>query len=194
MDDKKHIKAILREFISQAIREDVEDDTYSSYKGMKPYKQRKQDFINSITSFSDITDDKIQEIFDYFGTEGYNDEEEAFDDFKDRIRDWANLPNPAKLYRVVGVKNKRAIRKDDLGEHWTPYKWNLDSDMLMSIGYEEWDDETKPYVIEALVPHSEIDIIQTIVQNLTFPNEHEVNLKNNGKNIKFIKSYRLEGF
>ena len=66
--------------------------------------------------------------------------------------------------------------------------------MLMSIGYDNWDEETKPFVIEALVPLSEIDTLQTIVQNLSFPNEHEINLKNRGKNIKFIKAYKLKGF
>jgi len=185
----------LRKFIATTICEYLnEQDTYSSFKGMKPYQQRKEEFLKSITSFNDIDDDKIKEIFDFFGTEGYNDEEDAFDDFKDKIIDYKNLSNPSKLYRVIGVKNKQVIRKDELGEHWTPYDWNLDGDMLMSIGYENWDDETKPYVIEALVPHSEIDVIQTIIQNLSFPNEHEINLKNKGKNVKFVKSYKLEGF
>lgn len=167
-------------------------DTYSSFKGMKPYHQRKDEFIDSIKSFNDIDDNKIREIFDFFGTEGYNDEEDAFEDFKDKINEWRNFPNPVKLYRVIGVKDKKLIKKDELGEHWTPYEWNLDGDMLMSIGYELWDDEAEPFVIEALVPLSEIDIIQTIIQNLSFPNEHEINLKNKGKNIKFVKSYKLD--
>lgn len=66
--------------------------------------------------------------------------------------------------------------------------------MLMSIGYENWDDKTKPYAMEVSVPHSEIDIIQAIVQNLPFPNEYEINLKNNGMGAKFIKAYKLKGF
>jgi len=81
---------------------------------------------------------------------------------------------------------------DELGEHWTPYDWNLDGDMLFSIGYENWDDDVEPFVIEALVPLSEINIIQTIIQNLAFPNEHEINLKNKGKNIRVLKYYKLE--
>jgi hypothetical protein len=104
------------------------------------------------------------------------------------------MPDPVKLYRVVGVKNKKMIKTDNLGEHWTPYEWNLDGDMLMSIGYELWDDDTKPFVIEAMVPLSEIDVMQTIVQNLNFPNEHEINLKNKGNGAKMIKSYKLKDF
>ncbi|MCK9417097.1 hypothetical protein M0Q97_10615 [Candidatus Dojkabacteria bacterium] len=163
-------------------------------KTLNEYSSR-QDFINSIKSFNDIDEDKIREIFDYFGTEGYNDEEDAFDDFKDKIKEWKKFSNPQLLYRIVGVKNKKLIDTNNLGEHWTQYKWNLDGDMLMSIGYENLDDDdTKPFVIEALVPLSEIDIVQTIIQNLSFPNEHEINLKNKGKNVKFVKSYKLKGF
>ena len=184
-DLKKFIATTIREYLSE------NEDNYSSFKGMKPYHQRKDEFINSIKSFNDIGDDKIREIFDFFGTEGYNDEEDAFDDFKDKVDNWKKFSNPQLLYRVIGVKDKKLIDINNLGEHWTQYKWNLDGDMLMSIGYENWDDDTKSYVIEALVPLSEIDIIQTIIQNLSFPNEHEINLKNKGKNIKFVKSYKL---
>ena len=96
----------LKKFIATTIREclNENEDNYSSFKGMEPYHQRKQDFINSIKSFKDIDDNKIREIFDFLGTEGYNDEEDAFEDFKDKIQEWRNFSNPVKLYRVVGVK------------------------------------------------------------------------------------------
>lgn len=171
-----------------------DDDSYSAFMGKLPYQQRKENLIDSIKSFNDIDDNKISEIFEFFGTEGYNDEEEAFEDFKEKIDFYKSMPDPVKLYRVVGVKNKKMIKTDNLGEHWTPYEWNLDGDMLMSIGYELWDDDTKPFVIEAMVPLSEIDVMQTIVQNLNFPNEHEINLKNKGNGAKMIKSYKLKGF
>jgi hypothetical protein len=184
----------LKRIILNTIKQYVNEDNFSSFKGMLPYYKRKQEFIDSIKTFNDIDDDKIREILDYFGAEGYNDDEGAFDDFKGKVNEWKQFSNPQLLYRVIGVKNKKLIDVNNLGEHWTQYKWNLDGDMLMSIGYEEWDDTTKPYVIEALVPLSEIDVMQTIIQNLSFPNEHEVNLKNNGKNVKVVKSYKLKGF
>lgn len=172
----------------------IQDDTYSSYKGLEPYQKRKENFINSIKSFSDIDDDKIKEFISYFGYEGFNSEEEAYIDLKEKISFYKEMPNPIILYRAIGVKNKKMIKTDDIGEHYTPYKWNIDTDMLMSIGYENWDENTKPYVMEVLVPHSEIDIIQTIIQNLSFPNEHEITLKNKGKGAKFVKAYKLKGF
>lgn len=171
-----------------------DEDSYSAFKGRLPYQQRKENLINSIKSFKDINDDKILEIFDFFGTQGYYDEEEAFEDFKEKIDFYKSMPDPVKLFRVVGVKNKKMIKTDSLGEHWTPYEWNLDGDMLMSIGYELWDEDVKPFVIEAMVPLSEIDVMQTIVQNLNFPNEYEINLKNKGNGAKMINTYRLKEF
>ncbi len=170
------------------------DDSYSAFMEKLPYQQRKQDFINSIKSFTDLTDDKISDFIDYFGYEGFNDKEDAFEDLKEKSNFYKQMPNPVILYRAIGVKNKKMIKTDELGEHYTPYKWNIDGDMLLSIGYENWDEETKPYVMEVSVPHSEIDIIQTIIQNLSFPNEHEINLKNKGKGAKFVKVYKLKGF
>jgi len=71
------------------------------------YKKRKEIFINSIKSFKDInTDDRIRKVISYFGHEGYDYEEDAFEDFKDKVKDWCNFPNPVKLYRVIGVKEK----------------------------------------------------------------------------------------
>lgn len=164
------------------------------YKHLKPYQQRREDFINSIKTFADFDDNKIRECIYYMGSEGFNDEEDAFEFLKERIKFYKQMPDPVILYRVIGVKNKKMIRTKELGQHYTPHKWNINGDTLLLIGYENWDDETKPYVIEVLAPHSEIDIIQTIIQNLAFPSELEINLKNNGKGAKFIKAYKLKGF
>ena len=173
------------------IFEELTSDTYSSYNGMQPYAERKKQFFNGIKTFTDITDDMIPTIIDYLGYEGYNDSEEAIAELTDKIHEYQNYSDPVKLYRIVGVTNKKMIRTKDMGEHFTPYKWNLDGDMLNSIGHDNWDSNTTPYVIEAAVPLSEIDVLQTLIQNLSFPNEHEINLKNKGIGAKIIKTYKL---
>jgi len=186
-DLKQHIKTTIRQFLNEE-----DNDLFNKLKNK--IKSKKENFIESIKSFNDIDDDKIKEFIDYFGYEGFNDEEDAYDDLKEKVEFYQQMPNPVTLYRVIGVKNKKMIKTDDLGEHYTPYKWNINTDMLLSIGYENWDDETKPYIMEVSVPHHEINIIQTIIQNLSFPNEHEINLKNNGKGVKFIKAYKLKDY
>ena len=191
---KKHIKNTLREFVVKVIKEELENDTYTSFKGVKPYKERMLDFKNSIKTFHDLDDDKILKCIDFFGWEGFEDKEEAFKELKERVEFYKKLPNPSIMYRVVGVKDEKLIDIENIGEHVTPYKWAIDGDMLLMIGSENWDDDVVPYVMELSVPLSEIDIIQTIIQNLSFPNEHEINLKNKGNNTKFVKAYKLKGF
>ena len=161
------------------------EDYYTTLH-MKPFKERMSDFFNSIKSFNDIDEEALIQIIDYCGYEGYDNEEDAIEDLTEKIEFYKSLPNPCTLYRVVGVENEELIRKDDLGEHYTPHKWAIDSDMLMMIGSENWSDDVKAFIIEVSVPLEEIDIKQTIIQNLSFPTEHEINLKNKGKNVKVI--------
>ena len=35
-DLKKHIKTTLKEFVAKVIKEELENDTYSNYKGLTP--------------------------------------------------------------------------------------------------------------------------------------------------------------
>lgn len=193
-DMKTYIDFVKSLILEKKENIDVDNDNYSSYKGIATYQKRKEDFINSIKTFDDLTDDKIRECLSYFGYEGFNTEEEAFDDLKEKVWFYQKMPNPVLLYRVVGLKNKKVIDTKELGQHYTPHKWNIDGDTLMSIGYENWESDVKPYIMEVLVPLSEIDILQTIIQNLSFPNEHEINLKNSGAGAKFVKAYKLKGF
>lgn len=182
---KEIIKTLLRESLGY-------EDTYSAHKGMLPYKERKNQFIDSIKTFSDITDEKIPTIIDFLGCEGYNSDEDALEDLTDKINDYRKFPDPVILYRIVAVKNKKLLKTKDLGEHYTPYEWAIDGDMLMSIGYEGWDDDWVPYNMTVSAPLSEIDVWQTLVQNLSFPNEHEINLKNNGRGAKLISAKKYK--
>jgi hypothetical protein len=182
------------EYLNENNKQEFKNDTYASFKGRKPYKERLLDFKNSIKKFHDLDDDKILKCIYFFGWEGFNEKEDAFEDLKERVEFYKKLPNPSIMYRAVGVRNKKMIDIENIGEHVTPYKWAIDKDMLLMIGSENWSDDVVPYIMELSVPLSEIDIIQTIIQNLSFPNEHEINLKNKGKGAKFVKAYRLKGF
>jgi hypothetical protein len=153
-----------------------------------------EEFINSIKTFHDLDDDKISKCIDFFGCEGFGDRDEAFKELKEMVEFYKKLPNPSIMYRVVGVKNYKMIDIENIGEHVTPHKWAIDGDMLLMIGSENWDNDTIPYIIELSVPLSEIDIIQTIIQNLSFPNEHEINLKNKGRGVEFKRAYKLNGY
>lgn len=75
--------------------------------------------------------------------DGYNSKEDAIEDLEEKLTTYKNLSDPAKLYRVVGVNDEGEIDKDKLGEHFTPFLWAIDGDMMRSIGDELWDDKNK---------------------------------------------------
>ena len=174
------------------ITESTEDDLSQYQTKMSKYHQRKKDFFDSITSFNDITDEKIPQIIDYLGCEGFNSDEDAIEDLTEKVNIYKKLSNPVTLYRLVAVKNKKLINTKELGEHFVLDEWAIDDDMLRSIGQDLWDSNWKPYIMKVSVPLSEIDVRQTIVQNLSFPNEAEINLKNKGKGAKFIKATKYK--
>ncbi len=164
------------------------------YSIRKNQDNRRKQLIDSLKSFKDITPEKIVEIIDFFDNGYFADKEEAIEDLEEKINFYKTLKDPTILYRVIAVKNKKLINTKDLGQHFTPYKWAIDDDMLGSIGTDNWESDWKIYVMEVSVPLSEIDVWKTIIQNITFPNEHEINLKNDGKGAKFIKAIPYSKF
>jgi hypothetical protein len=114
-------------------------------------------------------------------------------DIRKRLREavdtWASFHGKPDYYKTKETFfNSLKTFKDITDDKISIYLWAIDGSMLQSIGYENWDDSWIPYVMKVSVPLSLIDINQTIIQNLNFPNEHEVNLKNNGKGAKFISA------
>jgi hypothetical protein len=154
------------------------------------------DFLDNLKSFSDLTDDKLKEVVEFIGCDGYNNEEDALEDIIYTINDFKTLPNPCILYRIVGVSSENKIDTNKLGQHYTPYKWNLDDGYFqLSIGVADWDEydeKLEPFVMEVSVNHEDIDYKQTLMQLLAFPREYEINLKNEGRNSTFIKSYKMK--
>jgi hypothetical protein len=174
--DKIEIKA--RHYKGKLLKESVSS-----------FKER----FNNLTSFEQIDDEMITDIIENLDySEFYNfDDEEVFDDLSEKVEEWKKLPDPVTLYRAVVVRSDNEPDTRTPGEHWTQYKWNLDGDMLLSIGADETEDE-QIYVLVASVPHSEINIQQTIIQNLMYPTEHEINVKDKGRNVRIMDKYILE--
>jgi SpoVK/Ycf46/Vps4 family AAA+-type ATPase len=115
-DLRKFIATTIREYLNENNKQELKNDTYSSFKGRKPYKETLLDFKNSIKKFHDLDDDKILKCIDFFGWEGFNEKEDAFEDLKERVEFYKKLPNPSIMYRAVGVRNKKMIDIENIGD------------------------------------------------------------------------------
>lgn len=96
---------------------------------------------------------------------------------------WAkNIPKTQKGYRILVVNDEKDINLDEIGSHFSKNRSELLSNHSFCTGCGE-----KYYLITAEIPKNEVDIEETIKNNILYPNEMEITVKNKGKNVKILK-------
>ena len=93
-----------------------------------------------------------------------------------------NLPKTQKGYRILVVNDKKDINLDEIGSHFSSNRSELLSNHSFCTGCGE-----KYYLITAEIPKNEVDIEETIKNNILYPNEMEITVKNKGKNVKILR-------
>ena len=97
-----------------------------------------------------------------------------------------NIPKTQKGYRILAVDDKKDINLDEIGSHFSSNRSELLSNHSFCIGCGE-----KYFLITAEIPKNEVDIEETIKNNILYPNEEEITVKNNGKNVKILRIQRI---
>ena len=93
-----------------------------------------------------------------------------------------NLPKTQKGYRILVVNDKKDINLDEIGSHFSSNRTELLSNHSFCTGCGE-----KYFLITAEIPKNEVNIEETIKNNILYPNEMEITVKNKGKNVKILK-------
>lgn len=107
------------------------------------------------------------------------------------ILDWLNgLPEETILYRLLYVDDDEKIDKEFLGDHYTPNKKELLYNHY-NKGSIYGGNEGHPVLIKVKINKEQIDIFNTIHNNIYYPHEEEITLKNKGKNVKIIDVTKL---
>ena len=96
------------------------------------------------------------------------------------------IPKTQKGYRILAVDDKKDINLDEIGSHFSSNRSELLSNHSFCIGCGE-----KYFLITAEIPKNEVDIEETIKNNILYPNEEEITVKNNGKNVKILRIQRI---
>jgi hypothetical protein len=110
----------------------------------------------------------------------YN-QEDAEDELNNLIEWFKSLPNTLELYRIIYVDSEKDINIKQLGSHYSVNKDELLSSHTYSSGYGDLK-----YLITVSVSKSLVDVQETLSNNILYPNELEVTLKNKGKGAKVI--------
>jgi hypothetical protein len=109
-------------------------------------------------------------------------EKEAKNELKDYLNRVKNLPETLIGYRILVVNDKKDINLDEIGSHFSENKVELLSNHSFCTGCGE-----KYYLITAKIPKKEVDLQEMLKNNILYPNELEITVKNKGKNVKILK-------
>jgi hypothetical protein len=96
------------------------------------------------------------------------------------------LPEELKLYRILSVDSKDDINQEELGSHYSTDKKNL----LSSHDYVTGSGE-EYYLVTVKAKKSMVDVMETLENNILYPNEKEITLKNKGKGVEIISTKKI---
>lgn len=112
--------------------------------------------------------------------------DDAVEILNHHIEWFQSLPNELKLYRIIYVDDESEINMKQPGKHYSIDYKNLTMYHEFVTGYGE-----KKFLITVLANKSMVDVQDTISNNILYPNEMEITLKQNGRGAKIIKIEEL---
>lgn len=115
------------------------------------------------------------------------DEEEAKEVLNDIIDSVKNLPEEIKLFRIIHVDDKEDINTEQLGSHYSTNK----KDLLNSHSFADGVGD-QSFLITVLAPKKLVDVGETVYNNVLYPHENEVTLKNKGKGVKIVSIKKIK--
>lgn len=116
---------------------------------------------------------------------GYS-EEESKDEVDSILQSIKNLPSEIKLFRIIKSDNKEKINTKQLGSHYSKSK----KDLMSSHSYADGVGNNS-FFISVIASKDLMDVYDTIYNNLLYPHENEVTLKNKGEGVKIVRITKI---
>ena len=112
--------------------------------------------------------------------------DDAKDELEYQIKWFKSLPDELKLYRIIYVESEGDINLELPGSHYSISK----SDLLRNHEYAVGVGNEK-YLLTVVANKSLIDPQETISNNILYPHEREITLKNKGEGVTILKIKKL---
>jgi len=139
---------------------------------------------NLSETFIKLTEDNTDNLLGYLYEMGFENDDAMYE--LNNITDfYDNLPNTLILYRVVFSDSEDEIDTQYPGNHYSMNKKNLIDSHYNSLRDSSYG--SKPFVIKVKVQKQLIDFYESIKNNILYPNEEEVTLKNKGFGADIIE-------
>lgn len=131
-----------------------------------------------------LSPDETEFMYDAYNQMGLS-KEWAIEDLQNLL-EWLNgLPDTITLYRLLYLNEEEEINKEELGDHYSDNKKELlyNHHTKGSI-YGDYGENA--ILITVKVNKDQIDILNTLHNNIMYPHEQEITLKDKGKGTTLI--------
>ena len=140
-------------------------------------------------SYIRLSEDNTDNLLGYLYEMGFDNDDALYElnsitDFYD------NLPETLILYRVVFAGSKDEIDTQYPGSHYAMDKKDLLDSHYTSLRDSSYGD--KCYVIKVKAQKQLIDSYESIKNNILYPNEQEITLKNKGFGVDVIEIMQVD--
>lgn len=136
----------------------------------------------------DLSNSQTKQLLDDVSSMGYVEEDQ---EFLNNLINWLNqLPQRVKIYRLIFVDDQSMINTNRIGSHFSYNKSNLINSHYESLNQSTYGEYG--FLISAFVKKDSIDIFETLRNNILFPNETEITVKNKGKNVEIISIKKIK--
>ena len=151
-------------------------------KNVKPEKLDEGYLIKE--SYVRLTEDNTDNLLGYLYEMGFENDDAMYE--LNNITDfYDNLPETLTLYRIVFADSEDEIDTQYPGNHYSMNKKNLMDSHYGSLRDSSYGEN--PYMIKVKVQKQLIDFYESIKNNILYPNEQEVTLKNKGFGADIIE-------
>ena len=135
-------------------------------------------------SYIRLSEDNTDNLLGYLYEMGF-DNDDALYQLNDITDFYDNLPETLTLYRVVFAGSKDEIDTQYPGSHYATKKNDLLDSHYTSLRDSSYGDNC--YVIKVKAQKQLIDSYESIKNNILYPNEQEITLKNKGFGVDVIE-------
>lgn len=132
-----------------------------------------------------FTNENETDLIDFLMSMGL-DRESAINELADIVSYYEKLPNSLTLYRLIFSDSEEEIDRQYPGYHYTRKK----VDLLDNHYFQAYKDSSvglNPYIIKVKIQKQMIDFYESIKNNILYPGEKEITLKDKGFGAKIIE-------
>lgn len=130
---------------------------------------------------------KLMKDYEYMGY----DREYAVEELIDLVSYLNNLKSPLILYRIICSNSEEEINLSKVGSHYSLNKNNLKNNHYRKGSIAGDCRGEKVFLLTVSAEKLMVDVMETLSNNILYPHEEEITLKNKGVGVKIISVEEL---